>query len=109
MASANLALRFLLELAGVVALAYWGYHASASTPVRIALAVGAPLLLVVVWAIVVAPGADNPVPQFQRMVLGTVLLELAALALAAAGQRTAAAVLAVLVLVNAVGMVVLGE
>jgi hypothetical protein len=108
-AAANLALRFLLELAGVASLAYWGFHASGSTPVRIALAIAAPAVLVVVWAIVVAPGAENALPQFQRMVIGTALLELAAVALAVAGQRTAGIVLGVLILVNAVLMAVLGE
>jgi hypothetical protein len=108
-AEANLALRFLLELAGVVALGYWGYRAGGSTPVRIALAIGAPALLVVVWAVVVAPGAEHPLPQLARMVIGTVLLELAAVALVAAGQRTAGIVLGVVVLANAVLMAVLGQ
>ena len=100
MRAVNLALRFLLELAGLAALAYWGWQAADSLPLRLVYAVLAPLALAVVWALVVAPGADNPIPQQTRMLIGTLLLLVAAGALAAAGVPALAGALAVLVVVN---------
>lgn len=47
LAELNLAPRFVLELGGVVGGAYWGYHAGRDRAVRIALAVAAPVLLIV--------------------------------------------------------------
>ncbi len=49
-ASANLALRFVLELAALAALAYWGFHTGHSLLGDVALGVGAPLLAAVIWA-----------------------------------------------------------
>lgn len=109
MAVANLALRFLLELAGVGALAYWGWQAADGFPVRLVLAVVAGGALVVAWALVVAPKASNPIPQDVRMLIGTGLLLLAAGALAVSGQPGAAIGLAVLVVVNQVLVFVLGR
>ncbi len=87
MASLNVALRFALELCGVAAVAYWGWNATDSMPLRLLIAIVASLSLVTVWALIVAPGATNPVPQTARMLLGTGLLVLAAGALAIAGRR----------------------
>lgn len=108
MAALNLGLRFLLELCGVAALAYWGWRTGEALPLRLVLAIGAPLVLVVVWGLVVAPGADNPIPQTARMLLGTALLLVTAGALLAAGQPQLAAVLALLVVINQVLLLVPG-
>lgn len=40
--SANLALRFLLELGVLVAVGYWGFRTGQSTPARIGLASASP-------------------------------------------------------------------
>lgn len=86
MAQANLALRFVLELAGVIAVGYWGYHAMDGLG-RWLLAFGVPALLIVSWALVVAPGADVPIPQPVREVIGSIVLLAAAGALYAAVRR----------------------
>jgi hypothetical protein len=84
--SAIEAIRFLLELGGVVALAYWGVVASPDLPTRALLAVGAPAALVVVWALFIAPRAVFPMPRLAQALAGGVLLEIAAVALVVAGQ-----------------------
>ena len=109
MATANLVLRFAVELIGVGALAYWGCQASPDDPGRIALAIGAPLALVVVWALVVAPKARNALNQTQRDAIGTGLLVLAAPALVAANQGTAALVFGTVVVLNWGLMLLSGE
>lgn len=101
MATANAAFRFVVELVGVGALGYWGLLQAAGDGIaRIALAVGAPLALILIWAIVVAPNATNPLSQPQRDVIGTALLLVAALALAAAGHPIAAVVFGAAVVAN---------
>ena len=106
-AAANLAVRLLLELAGIGALAYWGWHVSDSLPVRLIVTIVAAGTLVAAWALVVAPKASNPIPQDVRMLIGTALLLVAAGALAIAGQQRLALVFAGLVIVNQVLLLVL--
>jgi len=47
--SANLALRFLLELCALVALAYWGFQTGRGLIVKIGLGMGAPLIHVTAY------------------------------------------------------------
>ena len=108
MAIAAITVRFLVELAGVGAFAYWGRQAPIYGWVRIALAIGAGLVFVVVWGRVVAPRATNRLTQPQRDVVGTAMLLLAAGALAIAGQPVLALLFAVIVVVDWLALVVLG-
>lgn len=102
------AVRFIVELLGVAAVAYWGWQVGHEGIWRIALALGAAVALVAVWAFVVAPKADNPLSQPVRDVIGTGLLLLAAGGLAAAGQPTLAVAFAAAVLIDWLAMVALG-
>jgi fermentation-respiration switch protein FrsA (DUF1100 family) len=79
------ALRFFLELGAIVALSYWGVHASADLPVQAVLAVGAPVALIVVWALFIAPRAVYPISRLAQAIAGGLLLEIAAVALVIAG------------------------
>ena len=108
MAQLNLALRFLLELAGIAAVAYWGYNASSGT-LRWILAVGAAVVLIAVWAVVIAPKADNRIPQDARILLGSAVLLIAAALLFTTDQRVPALVLGALVVVNSALIFVLRE
>lgn len=58
----NLGLAFLLELAAIAALGYWGFHVAGSTAVRIVLGLGAPALAIVAWALFAAPTATFAAP-----------------------------------------------
>lgn len=80
------ALRFVLELGGIVALGFWGLHASKDLPIQVILAIGAPAALIVVWALFVAPRAVYPMPRLAQAITGGLLLEIAAVALVIAGQ-----------------------
>lgn len=104
MAIANLTLRFVLELAGILAFGYAGAVLSGSPIVGI-LAVAA---AVVVWALVAAPKARNPLSQAQRDVVGTAILLLGSVALVVAGQVLAGLVLGVAILANAAILLALG-
>ena len=101
----NLALRFLLELAAVVALGYWGFHTGGSTVARVVLGVGSQVLAAVVWGLFVAPKAAMTLPSRVKFVLGLAILLLAAVALAAAGQPAIAVAFAAIVVINQVLLV----
>ena len=109
LATANLVLRFLLEMAGVIALGVAGFAVAENGPIRLIAAIGLPLLFIVIWAFVVAPNAANGLTQTRKDAIGTVLLMLAAIALGFAGQPGLAIGLGVLVVINAAGLLVFGE
>jgi hypothetical protein len=104
----NLVLRFALEVSGVVAVAYVAYQATEG-PFRWALAIGAPAVVIGLWAFVIAPGASNPIPAGARVVLGSAVLLVAAGALYLAGQEVPAAVFAGLIAVNTLLLFLLPE
>ena len=108
MAYLNFALRFLLELCGIAALAAWGWSVSDALPVRLAAAIVAPGALVVAWALVVAPKASNAIPQTARMLIGTVLLLGCAGALALAGHIGPALAFALVNVANTLVLLVTG-
>jgi Protein of unknown function (DUF2568) len=96
----NAGLRFVLELVGIVALGIWGWTAAGESPFRIALAIAAPLVLIAVWARLIAPRSRSPLDPRTRFVVGSGLLLATAGALWAAGHPTAAALFAILIAVN---------
>ena len=98
--SANLLLRFLLELCALAALGYWGFRTGQSMPVKLLLGIGAPLVAAVVWGMFVAPKASVPVPVWLWLALQAIIFGLAAAGLAAAGQRALAIVLVLAVAAN---------
>jgi hypothetical protein len=98
--AANLGLKFLLELAAIAALAYWG-ATTADGVLAVVLAVGAPALFIVLWGRFAAPRSGHRLPARSRIPFEFGLFALAALALVLAGSPLVAAVFAVLVVVNA--------
>jgi hypothetical protein len=95
-----LVLRFLLEVAGVAALAWWGIKAGSDDLSRAGLAIIAAGGLIVIWALVVAPKARNPLSPTTRWLIGTVLLMVAAVALWTVGPQELAILFAVLVAID---------
>lgn len=90
--SANDALRFLLEVSGLAAYGYWGWVTHPG-PFRAVWAVGAVLVVAVLWGVFRVPGDPGPapvaVPGPVRLGLEMLLFGLAAAALTAAGQFVA--------------------
>jgi hypothetical protein len=103
---ANLALRFLLELCALAALAYWGYHATANRATNIALAIAAPLVAAVVWALFVSPNASVKVPSAVWVLLQVLVFGAAAVGLVLAGRQRLPVIFVVLVVANALLMAV---
>jgi Na+/melibiose symporter-like transporter len=89
--------RFLLELAGLGALAYWGIQTGADELTRALLAILAAGSLIALWAVIVAPTTKNRVSQRARLWIGSGLLMVSAVALWLVGAPVAAVVLAALI------------
>ncbi|HEU5345175.1 MAG TPA: YrdB family protein [Ktedonobacterales bacterium] len=96
----NLALAFLLELAMLGALCYWGFAVGSGWLAKVALGVGAPLVVAVLWGLFMAPRAVFPASRPIYWLLFVVFFGGAALALASAGQLALAVVFAVVVILN---------
>ena len=97
---ANLALSFLLELVAIGAFAYWGFTATTTTPLNVALAVGLAVVSIVLWGIFAAPKSTRRLRGNALLVFKLVFFALAVLALILAGSVALAIVFAVLVVVN---------
>jgi hypothetical protein len=94
---ANHGLRFLLEIALLASLAYWGFSEQSGT-LQWVLGLGAPLLVAVVWGRFVAPKASHPTTDPLRLLLEVALFAAGVAALFAADRSVLAIVFAALVL-----------
>ena len=100
MKPANLALKFLLELAAIAAFAYWGTTVGSGATAVVA-AIAAPVAMIVVWAVFAAPTARRRLRLAARAPLELGVFGLDAAALATAGQPALAVALAAVVVANA--------
>ena len=91
---------FLLELAMLGALSYWGFHAGSSVPLKWLLGIGVPIAVIVFWGFCMAPTSDYRLPWPWVPIVSLVLFLAAALALYASHARSAALALAVVAIVN---------
>ena len=78
-------IRFLLELGGLAAIAFWGVRTGGSLLSSIALAVAAPLALLTIWRTVVAPDAPRRLTGLSRLGVELAVFGLAAAALVDTG------------------------
>lgn len=99
MKTANLALKFLLELAAIGAFAYWGAM-TGSGPLAILLAIAAPMAVIIVWGLFLAPRAKRKLPLPARIPAELIVFGLAAASLAAVGSPIAAGVFGIVVIAN---------
>ncbi|MCC3376826.1 YrdB family protein [Cohnella sp. REN36] len=95
-----LAVFFLMELASLGALGYWGFHLDRSLWVQILAGLGAPLLTAIFWGGVVAPKATFPVSVPVRALLQFLVFALSVAALYASGRTSLAILLGAVVLIE---------
>jgi hypothetical protein len=103
-----LTIRFLLELAALGALAWWGVRTGETALMKVLLGAGAPLAMAVVWGAFVAPKAAFAVPGAVHVALQLAVLAAAGGALVAIGKVTAAEALAATAIVNGAALYALG-
>ncbi len=91
MQSIVLGLAFLLELALLVAVGYWGFQTGTGIMAWV-LGLGAPLLVAVVWGIWLAPKSSRRLGIPIRLIVEAGLFALGTAALWIAGQPTLAVI-----------------
>lgn len=105
----NLGLRFLLELAALAALVYWGLKTGATFLADVLLAVAAPLAFATLWGLFAAPKAPRRLRDPWRMLFEAIVFALTAGALVDADQARLGGIFLVLALANALAVRALGE
>jgi hypothetical protein len=100
--NANVALAFLLELGVLAALAYWGWTVGPNITAKVALAVGAPVVAISIWAIYGAPRSSRQLKGLWYWLLRVIFDAAGALALVAAGLRLAGVIFALVALINVI-------
>jgi hypothetical protein len=92
----NLGIHFLLEIAALVAVGYWGFKTGSAAESKAFLGVGLPLLLAAVWGVFRVPNDPGPavvaVPGWLRMIIEFGVFAFAVWCLAAAGRLIAAGI-----------------
>ena len=101
MRSANLALKFLLELAALAAVAIWGADTGSGLG-AVLLAVAAPLVVALLWGRFAAPRSSHRLPTSSRIPFELGVFLIAAVALVARGHTIIAIFFVALVAINAV-------
>jgi hypothetical protein len=105
----NLALAFALELCLLAALGYWGFRVGSGWIARIALGVGAPAVVIVIWGIFLAPTSSRRLHDPWLLLAKIILFGAAIAALYAAGHPTIAWVFATLFVINSILAIVWGQ
>ncbi|WP_432361492.1 YrdB family protein [Sporosarcina sp. UB5] len=98
----NLALRFMLEMCGLVAVSHWGFQSGGGFLMKAVLGMGSPLLMAIVWGIFVSPKGPLRVKGSGRVVLELIIFSVAAFALYDVGKPSLAIMLAILAVVSSI-------
>jgi hypothetical protein len=99
---ANAILAFLLEIAALVALAFWGARTGTGTAAKTGLAIAAPLLAAVLWGLFAAPRARFAIPLAGQLAVKALVFGAATLALLTTGHPVLGSAFGTLVLLNTV-------
>ncbi|WP_369199601.1 YrdB family protein [Streptomyces sp. PU-14G] len=97
---ANEVLAFLLELAALACLGWWGSTAADGTALRVLLGAGLPLVAIVLWSLFAAPKARLRPRLPLVLAVKALVLGGGAVALYGVGHPVAAVAMAVVVVVN---------
>jgi hypothetical protein len=89
----------VLELVALGIFAIWGWRIGGSTPVRLLLAIGLPLLTAVIWGLFAAPTANHGSPAV-AVIVKVAVFGLAGLALWSLDHRVVGMVFVLVVVAN---------
>ncbi|MEV4673257.1 MULTISPECIES: YrdB family protein [Actinomadura] len=98
----NEGLAFVLEVAAIVALAWWGFTTGGNVVVNIALGIGTPVGAMVLWGLFAAPRARFKVALPFVLLVKAIVFGAGALAFYGVDHATLAIVFAVIAVLNTV-------
>jgi hypothetical protein len=101
---ALMGLSFLLELCGLAAFFYWGFHMNRGWFINSLLGLGTPLLVAIFWGTFIAPKASIPVTFPVRIILKLIVFSFAAAALYFSGKGKLAIIFGAVVLIEMVSV-----
>lgn len=107
--SANLAFRFVLEIASLIALAYGGWRLGSGISGQLLLALGAPLTFVAIWGVFISPKAPRRIADPVRLGLEVLLFAGVTIMIAASSFPLVAAAFAIAVAANLAAMATWGQ
>lgn len=105
----NLALRFILELCGLVAVGYWGFKTGNGRLMEILLGIGGPLAVAVLWGMIGSPNAPYPLSPALHLLLELVVFGLPVLLLFFTKQPLLGVVYGIAVVANKILMTIWGQ
>jgi hypothetical protein len=105
--SLTLLVRFLLELAALGAVSWWGFKTGDGTAMKALLGVGTPVLVAVVWGTFISPKATVEVPTAVWIGLQALVFGAATLALVAVAPDQLATIFLLVVVLDGAAMAVL--
>jgi len=106
---ANLALSFILELCAFAAYGYWASRLSDNLFIQITFGIGAALVAILFWGLVMSPRAQYPVSPTIHIALSLIFFGLAAWGLYITGAHTLALWFAGLIIINHTFQHLLGQ
>ncbi|BAU81010.1 hypothetical protein SLA_0055 [Streptomyces laurentii] len=96
----NEGIAFLLELAALACLAWWGWHSAESIALRLVLAIAAPVAAAVVWGLFASPKATFTLPLAGVLAVKALVFGAAVATLWAVERPTWALVFGIIAVVN---------
>jgi hypothetical protein len=106
MKSANLAVRFLLEIAMLVSIGFWGFSTQTGWLLKILFGVGIPVIISILWGFFAAPKASRRLTGPALVLLELVLLGSGAAALFASQLVILGIIFTAALLVSTILMVI---
>ena len=102
----NLAVRFLLELCMLAAVAFWGFKTQNGWLMKILLGIVLPLVIAVIWGMLLAPRAEHRLTGVPYFALELFLFLSGTFSLFAAGKPALGWVYTVTLVVNTILLIV---
>ncbi len=102
--SINLGLRFLLELAALISLGYWGFNINGALITKVCVGIGLPLVTAIIWGFFGSPKAIFPLAKSFKWLLLFAIYVVSALALYSSGLKYIGVIFLVTAAINSILM-----
>lgn len=98
----NLAVRFLLELCMLAAVAFWGFETQNNWLMKVLLGIGLPVLIALLWGMFLAPKATHRLSGAPFFALELILFSTGTFSLFASGKPTLGWIYTITLVVNTI-------